>query len=412
MRIVDSVRPGLRLPAAIVTALVVAEAAVVLLRPRDIRPEPVPVAARDYFSERTLEKAEAFRVGQRRLFLASLAVEGIVLAWLVWRPPGALKRERRRPVLAAAAAAGTLSLLITAATLPISAISRQRSIDVGLTTQSWSGWAGDVAKSSAIGTVFAAAGGALLVFGLRRFRERWWVPGAVVVFAFGALSIYAGPVVLDPLFNKFTPLPADSRVRSAILDLAQRAGVRVDKVFVVDASRRTTASNAYVTGIGSTKRVVIYDNLIKDFTFDEARMVVAHELGHVHYDDVPHGLLYLAIVTPFGMMAVARLSERFGAGVGRANVMAVPATALALFVLVPALTAISNQLSRRVEERADAFALQVTHEPKVMIDFQRRIAVRNVSDPDPPKLWHEIFDTHPTTVERIGMAVAALRSQR
>jgi STE24 endopeptidase len=283
---------------------------------------------------------------------------------------------------------------------------------VGLTTQSWSGWAGDVAKSSAIGTVFAAAGGALLVFGLRRFRERWWVPGAVVVFAFGALSIYAGPVVLDPLFNKFTPLPADSRVRSAILDLAQRAGVRVDKVFVVDASRRTTASNAYVTGIGSTKRVVIYDNLIKDFTFDEARMVVAHELGHVHYDDVPHGLLYLAIVTPFGMMAVARLSERFGAGVGRANVMAVPATALALFVLVPALTAISNQLSRRVEERADAFALQVTHEPKVMIDFQRRIAVRNVSDPDPPKLWHEIFDTHPTTVERIGMAVAALRSQR
>jgi STE24 endopeptidase len=254
--------------------------------------------------------------------------------------------------------------------------------------------------------VFAAAGGALLVFGMRRFGPRWWAPGAAVVFAFGALTIYAGPVVLDPLFNRFTPLPADSRVRAAIVDLAERAGVRVDRVFVIDASRRTTASNAYVTGLGATKRVVIYDNLLKDFTFDEARMVVAHELGHVHYDDVPHGLLYLAIIAPLGMLAVARLSDALGA---RPGPRAVPVTALALLLLVPALTAISNQLSRRVEARADAFALEVTKDPATMIAFQKRIAVRNVSDPDPPRAWQWVFGTHPTTIERIGMAVAARR---
>src|SRR5829696_876232 len=135
MRMVGSVRGGLRLPAAIVAALVVAEAAVVLMRPRDIRPEPVPVDARAYFSDATLERAERFRSGQRWIFLGSLAVEGAVLALLVWRPPPATIRSRRRPVLAAAATGAALSLVLTTAALPLSAVARQRSIDVGLTTQ-------------------------------------------------------------------------------------------------------------------------------------------------------------------------------------------------------------------------------------------------------------------------------------
>src|SRR3712207_2634202 len=113
VRIVNSMRSSLRLPAAIVAALVVAEAAVLLMRPRDVRPEPVPVEARAYFSEQALARAESFRSGQRRIALASLAVEGLVLAWLVWSPPGGLVRRRRRPVLAGAAAAAALSLVVT-----------------------------------------------------------------------------------------------------------------------------------------------------------------------------------------------------------------------------------------------------------------------------------------------------------
>jgi STE24 endopeptidase len=376
---------------------------VVLMRPRDIRPEPVRVEARDYFSEHQLARAESFRSGQRAIFLGSLAVEG-VLGLIVWRPPGYVRRRHRRPVLAAAATAAALSLVVTTAGLPLAALARQRSIDVGLTTQSWAGWAGDVAKSAGIGAVFAGAGGALLVFGMGRFGRRWWIPGAVVVFGFGVLSIYAGPVVLDPLFNKFTPLES-GRTRTAILDLAREAGVKVDRVYVVDASRRTTASNAYVTGIGSTKRVVIYDNLLKDYTFDEVRFVVAHELGHVHYDDVPHGLLYLAIVAPFGMFAAARLAEALGAA---PDARAIPATALALALLVPAVSAVSNQLSRGVEARADAFGLELTGDPRAQIGFQKQIVVRNVSDPDPPRAWHAVFDTHPTALQRIGMAAALL----
>jgi STE24 endopeptidase len=308
-------------------------------------------------------------------------------------------------VLAGAAAAAALSVTITIAVLPLRVVSRERAKDVGLVTQSWVGYAGDVAKGTAIGAGLAGAGGALLVFGMRRFRRRWWAPGAAVVVAFGVVMTYVTPVVLDPLFNKFTPLPA-GETRSEVLELARRAGVDVGEVYEMDASRRTTAANAYVTGLGRTKRVVLYDNLLDDFEPGEVRLVVAHELGHVHNDDVPHGLLYLALVAPFGMFAVARLAERLAPRDSLGTAAAVPAVVLSVAVLVPAVTAISNQLSRGVEQRADQFSLELTREPETFIAFQQRIARKNVSDPDPPAAWQYLLGTHPTTIERIGLARA------
>src|SRR4051794_41742022 len=124
---------------------------------------------------------------------------------------------------------------------------------------------------------------------------------------------YAGPVVLDPIFNRFTALPP-GQTRSDVLELAEAAGVDVGEVYEVDASRRTTAANAYVNGLGHTKRVVLYDTLLERFTRDEVRLVVAHELGHVRYRDVTHGLLWLALVTPLGLFAVKRLAEALGRG--------------------------------------------------------------------------------------------------
>ena len=140
----------LRLPIAVVAALVVAEAAVVLMRPRD-RLEPVDVAPRAYFSAAQLEKAESFRTGQLWLYGAQTAVELGLLVVIVRRPPRRLVARHRRPVLAGAAAAAALSLTVNAATLPLRAVARERAKDVGLVTQSWAGYAGDVAKGAAIG---------------------------------------------------------------------------------------------------------------------------------------------------------------------------------------------------------------------------------------------------------------------
>jgi STE24 endopeptidase len=393
--IVYSVLKRLRLPVTVAAALAVAEAAVFLLRPRD-RLEPVDVAAQTYFSPAYIERAEHFRNGQLLLYGAQLAIELGLLVLVVRRPPNILSR---RPVLAGAAVAAGLSVAVTVATLPVSVIARERAKGVGLVTQDWVGYAGDVVKSTAISAVIVALGGAVLVFGMRRFGRRWWVPATVVVVAFGVISTYATPIVIDPLFNRFVRV--EGPLRGEVLGLADKAHVKVGEVYEMDASRRTTAANAYVNGLGSTKRVVIYDTLLKHFPPDAVRGVVAHELGHVHYRDVQHGLLYLLIVAPFGMLAVARLAERMDR-----RGSPVPAVALAIALLVPAITMISNQLSRGVEARADRFSMELTHDPQALIDFQRRITTQNVGDPDPPGWVSSLLGTHPTAVQRIGQALA------
>jgi len=234
----------------------------------------------------------------------------------------------------------------------------------------------------------------------------------VIVVAFGVVSIYAGPVVLDPLFNTFKPLP-EGQARSDVLELAREADVEIGQVLTVDASRRTTAANAYVTGLGKTKRVVLYDTLLENFSRDELRLVVAHELAHVHHRDVPNGLLYLAIIAPFGVLAVARLTSRLAPEQGvKPGPAILPALALSLAVMTTTITTISNQLSRDVEARADSYALTLTGEPEPFISFERSIALRNLADPDPPSWQTFLLATHPPVIQRIGVGVAYERANR
>jgi STE24 endopeptidase len=398
-----------RWPLALIAALVAAEAGVLLLRPRSGVIDPVPVRARDYFSPQQLERARDYERPQPWLTLGALAVELGTLVVLVRRPPRILRRPWRHPILGGVVVGAALSVTLTVVTLPFAAVSHERARDVGLATQDWPGWALDVARSVGVGLVLAGAGGALGVALLRRFPRRWWIPGTAAVVGIGALFLFVGPIVLDPLFNRFTPLKSGA-ARTDVLNLAHRAGVNVGEVYEVDASRRTNAVNAYVTGLGSAKRVVIYDTLLKRFTPGQLRIVVAHELGHVHYDDVPRGLLYLVIVAPFGVFAVFTLVRRLAPGV--AGPATLPALVLALGLVATPMTWISNGLSRRVEARADSFALRLTHEPEAFISFEQRISVANVSDPDPPGWSQWLFGTHPTDVQRIGAAVAALRQER
>ncbi len=388
-----------------------AELGVVLFWPREGVVEPAPVQAEAFFSPAQLARAQDFRGPQLALFLAATGVQLGVLAWLAARPPRRLTAlaRGRRPLLRVAAGAAALSVLVLAVTLPISAVSRQRGIDVGLVTRSWPGWAWDVALSAVIDAAVLAATAVALVALIRRLPRWWWAPASLVVVAGSAALLYVGPVVLDPLFNRFTPL--QGQARADVLDLARRSGVEVGEVLVMDASRRTTAANAYVAGLGRTKRVVVYDTLL-EFPRAEQRLVLAHELAHQHYRDVPRGLLYVLLVAPAGLFAVAVLTRALDPRGVPADARTLPALALAVSVVLLGMTAVSNQLSRRVEARADTYALQLTGEAREFAAFQRRIALRNVSTPDPPGWSHWAFGTHPTTLERLGAAVAWERGDR
>ncbi len=244
---------------------------------------------------------------------------------------------------------------------------------------------------------------------IRRFPANWWIPAAAVVTCFAVIALYLSPVLIDPLFNRFEPLPP-GKLRSEVMRLADRAGVDVGEVYRVDASRRTTAINAYVGGLGHTKRVVLYDNLIEDYPERQVRSVVAHELGHVKNSDVPKGLLWVAIVALPGMLLVRRLTEAIGGRSG--GPASLPALALSLGVVSFGLTCAGNTLSRPVEARADSYALELTGDPQAFIALERSLALRNLGDPDPPALFHTLFGTHPTTVERIGFGEAVRREGR
>jgi STE24 endopeptidase len=221
--------------------------------------------------------------------------------------------------------------------------------------------------------------------------------------AVGALLGALAPVALDPLFNDFTPLP-EGELRRDVLGLAQAAGVRVGEVFSVDASRRTTAANAYVTGLGPTKRVVLFDTLLDRYSRSEVLAVVAHELAHVRHRDVARSVAYAAIVAGPTMLASQRLSAVLGPGLSGAR--AIPARALAALLVAAPTGLLGNRLSRAVERRADAFALRLAPDPAAFVSFERAIALQNVADVDPPHWVTSVLSTHPSTAERIGMASA------
>jgi Zn-dependent protease with chaperone function len=377
----------------------------VLLRPRTGVIEPARVSAPSYFSAGDVERARAFRRPNFALYLLSLAVEAGLLTLAIRRPPRGL-RARDRPLARAAAAGAGLTVALVIAGLPIGAVLRKRSIAVGLNTQSWSGWAVDQTKSLAIGATFSAAGGVAFVALVRRMPRWWWLAGSGGAVALAAASLFAGPVLLDPIFNTFTPL-AEGRTRASVLALAEQAGVVVGEVYEVDASRRTTAANAYVTGLGATKRVVLFDTLLKDFTPEEVDLVVAHELAHVHHRDVPRGLLFLLVVAPVSVAAAKLLVEAWvPEPEDRGTAAVLPAAALAMGVVSAAVSTVSNQLSRRVEARADTYALTLTQAPEAFIAFEQRITRKNIAEPDPPRWLTFLLSTHPPALKRIGAGVA------
>jgi STE24 endopeptidase len=392
--------------------IIVAEAAVWVLSPRDRPPDPVPVAEADYFTATELDRAHDFREPQRWLLFAGLAIEGAVLIAVAFGRPApvgrALDKLASRPLVGAAAAGAGVALLTRAATLPVSLVSHERAVDAGLSTQSLGPWLWDVARSTGITAVLTAGGAVLLIAVVRRFPRRWWIPGAALVTGLAVVFTWVAPVVLAPIFNKFEPLPAASRARADVLELGTEAGVDIGQVYRIDASRRVTSLNAFVDGIGSTKRVVLYDNLLDQAERPELRSVVAHELGHVAHSDIRRGLIFVAVVAPFGLLFVreSTLAIARRRGVDPASPSAVPVYLLAVTVATLVLNVPGNQLSRQVEASADQFAIELTDDPAALIDLQVQLARTNLSDPDPPAWFSAWLGTHPTTVQRIGAALA------
>jgi STE24 endopeptidase len=267
----------------------------------------------------------------------------------------------------------------------------------GFSTQTGAGWALDQLKGFAVGFVLTTAA-LLLLLGSMRVFPTWWplvaVIGALVLVL---LLVFVAPVMLEPIFNRFQPLD-DEELVGALRGLARRAGVPVREVLVADASRRTRKHNAYVSGIGRTRRVVLFDTLLGDAARPELEVVVAHELGHRRHRDIAKGTVVAMASAAVAVLVAWALDP---------TPRHIPLLLLVWGLLELASLPLTAAFSRRLERRADRFALELTRDAGAFETAFRKLASANLSDLDPPRVVYTLMFTHPTPAERIAAAAAA-----
>lgn len=370
-----------------------------------------PLDPRSVFTDAEIQRAEAYSRQVRIWSWSSLAVSLATACWL-----GFSRRGRslfaRLPVpwwAQVPLAVALVEVLRRVVTLPFAALVRQQRLDEGLTNQSWPAFALDLVKSELVGIVVTSLALVAVVACARRWRRAWPAVAGGLVAVLVLVGSFVYPLVVEPLFNHFEPLP-DGALRTQILALADEEGVYVDDVLVADASRRTTTLNAYVSGFGGTRRVVVFDNLVDDLPQDQALSVVAHELAHARHDDVVTGSVLgaagaaagvglLALVLPLvGRRRPGSHQElRYGGA-------AVPVV-LALVALASLATSpVESTVSRQIETRADVDALRATGDAEAFKAMQTQLALRSLADPTPPAWSQFWFGTHPTGLTRMALA--------
>lgn len=368
---------------------------------------PDPVTASSVFTQAQIDRGEHYALWGRIWSWSRLAVSLGVAAWLGFGPLGRRWVARLRGwwwVRVVTAVAG-LTLVGVLVTLPFGIALRRLGLQEGLVTGTWAAWGTDQVKSYLVTVVGTSIAVVALVGCMRRLPRLWPAVAGLAAAVLVVLGSFAYPVVVEPVFNRFSSLP-EGPLRTQVLALADAEGVRVDDVLVADASRRTTTLNAYVSGFGDSRRVVLYDNLVTGTPTDETLSVVAHELAHAKYDDVLTGTLLGAAGAALGvgLLGLLLAVPRRGRPGESDEVSAVPRV-LALVAIATVLAApVQNGVSRAIETRADQTALEVTNAPQAFVDLQRRLALRSHADPTPPAWSQWWFGSHPTVLQRIGLA--------
>lgn len=420
-----------RRPALVAFALLGAGLAVVLVAttPWETLPRPdagreAADARRDYSAAEIAREDDYHRLlwpavfGSMAAALAAALILGFTslgarLIALVARPFGGRRGGQLLLGTAAVTAATTL------ASLPFAIWREQIQRDAGLVVRSWGAFASDTATQYGLTAGATLIGMGVLFLLVRLFPRRWWAPGAVVGAALVVVSSFAYPFVVEPAFNDFRSMPA-SPLRTELLALAEADGVDVEDVLVADASKRTSRVNAYVSGIGSSRRIVIYDTTLAQLSPAQIRTIISHELGHVDHADVLRGTaegalgLAASVCLMFVVLSSPGVRRRAGLlppgaldGRGRRADTDPRSVALVLGLVAALLAAaapVELLVSRRVEARADVHALDLTRDPLTMAQMQRRISLNNLGDLN-PNPWVRAFRmTHPANPERIALA--------
>jgi STE24 endopeptidase len=279
-----------------------------------------------------------------------------------------------------------------------------------LSTQTFKGWVQDQLKGLAVGAVLGFILIQLVYLILRTAGPNWWLWLTGAMLLFSVLLTNLAPVLLMPIFNKFTPLGEEhADLAESLLGLAEKANTRVRGVFKMDMSRRTKQANAALTGLGNTRRIILGDTLIEEFSADEIETVLAHELGHHVQKDMAWLIGFGTLTTALGLFLVS-LAMNWAIGAFGLTGVADPAGLPALMVLLSLYQLVTmpveNAFSRWREGKADDYALRMTDKPAAYASAFTRLANQNLSDIDPEAWVVFLFYSHPPLNERIAKAEA------
>ncbi len=373
-----------------------------------LAPAGRPADAGLYFDPAFIARAGTYNRARYLIFLAgqTLAVAVLAMAlrqgWDRQAVHWAGSLTGHRPLLTVVGVGILITLVLTVADLPAGLVRFVLDHRYGLSTQPAGLWLADLLTSTGIGLAFGIPLTAGLFWLISRWPTGWWAPAALGFTLYLVVSSLLSPVVVDPLFHRFTPL-TDPVLAGEVRAMASRAGLPVQEVLVMDASRRTRRVNAYFTGFGGTRRIVLYDTLLSRYDHSQVLLVLAHELGHWRLHHIYQGIALGAA----GSAAVFWLAQRLLAGTGRPPADPVHLVLLMLFVSLVSLAAmpLQNAISRTFERQADRYALALTRDGPGLARLDRNLALDNLADVTPHPYVVRVLFSHPPTLERMRSAL-------
>jgi STE24 endopeptidase len=274
--------------------------------------------------------------------------------------------------------------------------------------QTLNGWVSDQVKGILLGGILGGIFLEIIYAVLRIAPTTWWLWTAVILLVFNVILANLAPVLLMPIFYKFIPLGEEhAELAQRLVRLAEKAKTRVRGVYKFDMSRRTKAANAALTGLGSTRRIILGDTLLSEFTPDEIETVMAHELGHQVNHDIPLGIVIESALTLVGLY-LASLVLQWGVAAfgfqGPADIAALPIFLLAMGFYGLLTMPLTNAFSRWREREADRYALESTHNAPAFASAMTRLANQNLAEVDPEPWVEFLLYSHPALRKRIAMA--------
>ena len=278
----------------------------------------------------------------------------------------------------------------------------------GLSTQSLRHWCADLAKGGALSLVLGGIVIEVIYFLLANTPQWWWLIAAGVMLLFSVLLANLAPVLIFPLFFKFKPLE-DAELVARLLRLTERAKTRVNGVYTMQLSDKTTAANAAFMGLGNTKRIVLGDTLYQNFTPDEIETILAHELGHQVHNDIVWGIGVQTLLTLVGFYIanwVLVAGVAFFGFTGIDDLAAMPLLVLALGVFGLVTMPLGNWYSRQREYAADRYALEMTRNPQAFISAFEKLANQNLAEVEPEPWVEWLLYDHPAIGKRVAMGRA------